>query len=361
MLSSKVSTVVVVVAAVIFCFVNFSFSADSEGQKTYRIGYIEGGPYWIFSSELDAIKSALSDMGWKDRIDFLKDEYYSPGWNEDKKPELIESAQKLMSSKDLDLIVAAGTDAVAAILKVNNRQTPIVGISVSDAQKSGFILNESDSGVDNFTVRIVPNRFRRMFEIFHEMVGFKNLGLLYKNTEIGRTMTNYDDATLVAKELGFELIDYKNIKETGRNTEDTLNCLNGLKELVSQGMDAFFIPSLTCFDWKTSDVKMLLEYLNQNNIPTFARNGTRDVKAGALMGFSSVDFSDRGKFVADKIVKILQGEKPRSLAMVDNVTPKISINLHVAKQIGFNPDFEFLAVSNELFQEITLPEDRLVK
>ncbi|MEZ4525695.1 MAG: hypothetical protein R2941_07230 [Desulfobacterales bacterium] len=79
------------------------------------------------------------------------------------------------------------------------------------------------------------------------------------------------------------------------------------------------------------------------------------------MGFSTVDFSSRGKFVADKIVKILQGEKPRSLPMVDNAIPKISFNLHVAEKIGFNPPFDILAASDELFQEITLPEDRLVK
>ncbi len=332
-------------------------SSSAEEKKIYRIGYLESDPYWIFSYELAAIKEALTEMGWGNKIEFPSDAYFSPGREEEKKPLWLQRAKELMARKDIDLIISAGTDATSVILEANNGKTPIVGIAVSDPIKSNFVLNPTDSGVDNFTVRIVMDRFRRMFEIFHEVVGFKKLGLIYWNTENGKKYTNLEEAHLVAKERNFEVVEYNKVSETGKAGD----CLKGLEELVSQDIDAFYIPALNCFDWKTSDVKMLLDYLNQNKIPTFARNGTRDVKAGALMGFSSVDFSGRGKFVADKIVKILQGEKPRSLAMVDNAIPKISINLFVAQQIGFNPAFDFLAVSDELFQEITLPEDRLVK
>ena len=110
-----------------------------------------------------------------------------------------------------------------------------------------------------------------------------------------------------------------------------------------------------------SDVKQLLDVLSEAKIPTFAREGTKGVKAGALMGFSTTDFASRGNFISDKIVRILQGEKPRSLPMVDATKPKISLNLPVAVKIGFDPPVDLLASSDEIFQETTLPEDRLVK
>lgn len=337
--------------------VSVGYCADTIPKKIYKIGYLEPAPYWIFSHELDAIKKALAEMGWKDKIEFPADAFFNPGREDDKKPLWSKRADELMARKDIDLIITAGTDATATMLKANNGKTPIVAISVSDPIKSKFVLNEKDSGVDNFNVRVAPNQYKRMFEIFHDVVGFKKLGLVYWDTENGKRYTNLDDAHLVAKERGFEVIEYKKVSESGM-PED---CLKGLQELASKKTDAFFIPALTCFDWKTSDVKMLLDFMNEKKIPVFARSGTRDVKAGALMGFSTVDFSSRGKFVADKIVKILQGEKPRSLPMIDNAIPKISINLHVAKKIGFNPPFDILAASDELFQEITLPDDRLVK
>ncbi len=337
--------------------VSVGYCADTIPKKIYKIGYLEPAPYWIFSHELDAIKKALAEMGWKDKIEFPADAFFNPGREDDKKPLWSKRADELMARKDIDLIITAGTDATATMLKANNGKTPIVAISVSDPIKSKFVLNEKDSGVDNFNVRVAPNQYKRMFEIFHDVVGFKKLGLVYWDTENGKRYTNLDDAHLVAKERGFEVIEYKKVSESGA-AED---CLKGLEELVSKKIDAFFIPSLNCFDWQASNMKMLLDFLSEKKIPTFARNGTRDVKGGALMGFSSIDFSSRGKFIADKIVRIFQGEKPRSLPMIDNAIPKISINLHVAKKIGFNPPFDILAASDELFQEITLPDDRLVK
>ena len=47
--------------------------------------------------------------------------------------------------------------------------------------------------------------------------------------------------------------------------------------------------------------------------------------------------------------------------MVDDAPPKIAINLAVAREIGFDPSFEILGASDEIYNEITLPEKRLVK
>jgi len=343
MMSHSKANMVYIAIMMMFFMIFLPVATNAEDQKTYRIGYLEPGPYWIFSYELDAIKKAFAEMGWKDKIEFPADAYFSPGREEDKKPLWTKRAEELMSRKDIDLIIVAGTDATATVLKVNNGKIPIVAISVSDPIKSKFVLNEQDSGIDNFTVRIVPNQFKRMFEIFHDVVGFKKLGLVYSDTENGKRYANVEEARQVAKERNFEVIEYKNISPAEKQEE----CLSGLRYLNDQKADAFFIPSMVCFDWKNSDVKSLLDFMAEKKIPTFARNGTRDVKAGALMGFSTVDFSSRGKFVADKIVRIFQGEKPRSLPMVDNAMPKISFNLHVAEKIGFNPPFDILAASDE--------------
>ena len=48
-------------------------------------------------------------------------------------------------------------------------------------------------------------------------------------------------------------------------------------------MDAFFIGPLNCFDLGGEGMAPLLQKLNQWKIPTFARDGSEYVKAGALM------------------------------------------------------------------------------
>lgn len=331
--------------------------------KIYKIAYLENGPFWAFDEIMKATQKALEsqkvrkEYSFEGKIEFPSELHFSPGWENEKKNELHEKAKELMERDDIDLIIVAGTSATAALLKVNNQKTPIISIGVSDPVKSKFVLNEKDSGVDNYTARVVPGRFKRMFQIFHDVVEFSKLGLLYPDTENGRKYSNVDDAYEVAQERGFKIIEYKDI--TSPETLD--ECMRGIQWLIDQGMDAFFIPALTCFDWKTCDANQLMTLLIKNKIPTFAREGTKFVKAGALMGFSSIDFSKRGELVASKIIRILKGEKPRSLPLVDNAMPVISLNIYVAEQIGVSPSFDILGASDEIFQEITLPEDRLVK
>ncbi|MFP5213609.1 MAG: ABC transporter substrate-binding protein [Acidobacteriota bacterium] len=346
--------VLCVLAALVLCTVK---GVAAEEPKKYRIGYIEAGPYWIFEGTYATIKKALGTMGWAQKVEFPEDAHVSPGWEPEKKPVLEEKAKTLMARTDLDLIISAGTDASKAVVAANNNRTPIVAIAMSDPVRSKVVTSDKDSGTDNLTVYFELERYKRMFRMFHDVVGFKKLGLIYSDTENGKLYANADDAREVAKEKGFEVVEYAKVSRAEKPEE----CMEGLKWLVSQGVDAFFIPALSCFDWSANDVKPLMDYLTANKIPTFAREGTKVVKAGALMGFSTIDFSSRGSFIADKIVRILQGEKARALPMVDNAPPKISLNVSVAQEIGFDPPVDILAASDEVFSEITLPEDRKTK
>ncbi len=350
----KISIRLIIATITILCLMLFISSGFAQ-TKPYRIAYIEAGEYWTYTETFNAIKNHLEAKGYKDKVVYPAELNFSPGW--DQKEALQKDAAKLMARDDVDLVIAAGTAATEAILKYNNRKTPILAMAVADAVKSKFVKSQDDSGLDNFTVRIVPGRYKRMFEIFHEVVGFKTLGLIYPDNENGHKYSNVEDAHQVAKEMGFEIIAYDKIGDA----ESSVDCEAGISYLIDQGIDAFFIPALNCFDWKLNDVAPLLDMLTQKRIPTFSREGTRTVKAGALMGFSTYDFRDRGQFLGERVASILKGESPRKLTMVDNATPKITFNLKVAADIEFDPSVDILAASDEIYQEITLPEERLKK
>ncbi len=335
--------------SLIFLVVPLAFGLRPAMSQHYTIGSLEGGSFWLFSDTLKAVKQFLDAEQWSTDITFAADAQRSPGWEQ---PHLLEQeAQALMNRDDLDLIIAMGTDATRALLEANNHHTPIVAMAVSDPIGSKFVASAEDSGIDNFTVRLDLDRFPRMFEIFHQVVEFERLGLIFPDTQSGRQFTNLAEARSVAAQRGFEIIEY-----AGLTDESTQDCRAGLDDLIQQGIDAFFIPSLVCFDWQQSDVDTLLSHLRDAGVATFARNGSQDVMGGALMGFSTVDFSRRGQFLAQMIINILQGTSPRSLNMVDTGIPKISFNLAVAHEIGFNPPFDILAATDELYQDIILPD-----
>lgn len=328
--------------------------------RVWKAGYLQAGDYWSYSATTTAIFDALGAMsrsnylGWQDSVVLADGARLSPGW--DNKDGLKKAAKELLARNDLDIILSAGTGATAALIeasKESHRKIPIVAFAVTDAIASGFVISETDSGLDSFTVRLVPGWYKRMFEVFHEVVGFRKLGIMYPDTVDGRRYSNVQEAREVAAVAGFELVEYSGIG----SSESAEECQKGLDYLYAKGIDAFFIGPLLCFDWKQSDVRSLLGSMVAHDVASFAREGTPFVRSGALLGFSTSDYSGRGRFSAEQIVRILRGAKPRSLPMVDNDIPKISFNLAVAEDIGYDPPFDLLAASDEVFQTISTPRE----
>jgi hypothetical protein len=349
--------------------------ASTSVAAELRVAYLEGSRFSSYIKTFDAVQKRVRELGITDQITFpVADACYSGDSGLEKAEydkQLLEFATKLLQRRDIDMIFSAGTAASQALLKAagclsesdkrvraDNPECklplPVVASSVSDAVKSGFVINQHDSGTENYTVRIIPERYSRMFRIFHDEVRFKKLGLLYVDDDKGRQFANVEDAETVANERGFQII--RHILSPPIHQH---KCEAGLKDLVKQGIDAFYMSVHTCFEWgkPQNNVYHNLQYLIGNNVRIFARQGSRDVKAGALLGFSTIDFSARGNFIVDMMVKIMQGATPRGLAMIDKAPPTIALNLYVAQKIGFDPSFDILGASDEIYQEIILPED----
>ncbi len=323
---------------------------------TYKVGYIEGGPFWVFTDLIDSISDHIKKYSdWDDKIEFPPDAYFSPGWDDTDQEKLPNMAQDLMSRTDLDLIVCAGDAATKAVLNANNLSTPILAIGLPDPVKSGFVSSSEDSGINNFTTQVDPDGVKRMLYIFHDVINFSRLGYMYFDDQSEKWQKFYlEDAQQAADERGFELVTY-NLK--GVKPEQ---CRKAIEDLAAKGIDAFFIPAHPCFDWKQNDVQSELQFFMDKRIPTFSSLGKQDVEAGALMGFVNADLDQVGAFVASKVVRILRGQSPRSLPMMDDSNPKIYLNLYVARRLNFEPTFSILAATDAMYEQITLPKDRLV-
>ena len=325
---------------------------SAHGQETAvkRIGYLEAGHFWLFDRTYEAFQQAMARQSAV-RVQYPSDARHSPGWDAANMERLPASARELMAREDLDLVVGMGTAAVKALLVANNGRTPILGMGMADPVAAGVVRDITDSGVDNFTCQVVVDRWTTMFRVFYDVVRFRKLGILYQNSPEGRVYAALDDVHAVASELGFTVAAYGGLSTA--ETED--ECRQGLAQLRKDGMDAFFIGPLNCFDWDSNDVGALLRTLNDWNIPTFARDGSDFVKAGALMGFSTWNFGPTGEFLANQAVAIFSGSQPRSLSMVDRVEPTIAVNLETAARIGFHFPFDVLVVADEIFEKTVRP------
>jgi ABC-type uncharacterized transport system substrate-binding protein len=75
------------------------------------------------------------------------------------------------------------------------------------------------------------------------------------------------------------------------------------------------------------------------------------VHAGVLMLISASDEENVGRFVANAVVKALNGADLNSLPCVYTSAPSISVNYDVAQRIGYPLSFEFLAICDEIYTE----------
>lgn len=315
-----------------------------------RIGYLEAGPFWLFDSTWSAFRAAMVQND-EFRYEFPPDARLSPGWEPAQMQTLPEQAEQLMRRKDLDLVVGMGTAAVKALLAANDGSKPIIGMGMADPLAAGVVKSAEDSGVDNFTCLVAVDRWSSMFRVFYDVVHFQRLGILYQDSPEGRVYAALADARAIASELGFSLVLYGKLS----SAESVEECSRGLDALHEQGMDAFFIGPLNCFDITGGGIAPLLDKLTRWSVPTFARDGSDYVKAGALMGFSTWNFSPAGQALARQALEIFRGAKPRSLSMLDRAEPSIALNLAVAKAIGFDFPFDVLVTADELHETVTAP------
>lgn len=322
---------------------------DTSTNTPRTIAYFEPGHFWLYDSTYDAFKNALKERNVS--ASYPENLNFSMNW--EATPEQMQDVAKKIFAAHPDLVIAAGTAAVRALLAVNDGHTPIIGIALADPIAAGLVKNVNDSGVDNFTCEVIPDRWQSMYKAFHEVIRFKNLGIMYPAGPEGRIYAGADDALLVGRQTGFAVL------EEVIPDESTASCQEGLRRLYERGADAFFIGPLNCFDWSATDPTPLIDLLNKTyQMPTFARDGSVFVQGGALMGFATWDFTPSGKNLADKAIQIFEGRKARSLPMRAFVEPLIALNLQTARELEIDLPFDVLIAADEIYETTIKPDLR---
>ena len=311
-----------------------------------KVAYFEKGPFWLYKQSYASLQQALKQRT-AFRYSYPDSLYKSPGWDVD--DARMDMEARALLAGDADIIIAAGTSAVRALLRVTSNEKPVIGIALADPVAAGIMSQEGNSPVPSFTTEVFPNRWRSMYRVFHDVVGFKRLGIMYPQGPEGRVYAAVDDAYSVAQEQHFGIV------ESIIPDETPASCRAGIEELHKKGADSFFISPLVCFDWSETDPSGLLKLLHGYKMPTFARDGSLFVQGGALIGFSTWDFSPSANRLADAIETICQGTSPDSIHMVISPEPRIAINLQAAAELGIVFPFDVLLVADEIYEKTIAP------
>lgn len=342
-----------------------------DGKK-WRIGYVESGDYSEYPRTLKVLALGLQQLGWlkvppipdgldgrqmwdflvsqakSDTLEFVEDAWWQPGnFDAAKRPAVRQAiTDRLRQRGDIDLIIAMGTVAGQDMAALGAPVPTIVGSS-SDPVGAKIVKSVEDSGYDNLHARVQPERYQRQVRLFHEIVPFKTLGLVYEDSPEGRTYAAVEAVNQVAGELGFNIRSC-NARSNGIAREiATANMLACYRELAPI-VDAVYVtvhPGIT-----PESVADVAAILRQAKVPSFAMLGSEQVKKGLLMSLAQADYSYVGLFYAETMARIFNGAVPRQLSQIWVDPAKIALNLETARIIGFDPPMDILLAADEVFE-----------
>ncbi|MDM8524490.1 ABC transporter substrate binding protein [Desulfococcaceae bacterium HSG8] len=382
----KVFFRITLINVVFIFFLSFSagFAADKKEYPTsppakiakkWRVGYLEGGMYKDYPRVFTATVEGLAELGWIEKISipreikadtgklwewmtanirsrylqFIPDAYYSNQWdNELRKQNKAIILRRLNEKRDIDLMFALGTWA-GQDLANSEHSVPTIICSVSDPLAAKIVKSVEDSGYDHVHTRLDPTRYERQVRAFHDIIGFKKLGVTFTDTLAGRSYASIETIEKVARERNFKVVECS--VEAGNAEAQELSVIKCANELALK-IDAYYISIKAAVNQRT--LPKILDAMNAHNIPTFSQARVKYVRQGVLLSIANPSKTELGRFHAKVIARVINGAKPRDLNMVYEAPVKIAFNKATAKIIDLKDDiYQLLSeTADEVYEEI---------
>ncbi|MDR2368502.1 MAG: ABC transporter substrate-binding protein [Deltaproteobacteria bacterium] len=344
---------------------------EARPKRPMKIIYFEAGPYHDYSMNLLALAKGLAELGlirngnaptpvdgaaggtWKwlsenaggNDLSFLADGFYSADWDDDRQLEMKEEVLGRIEKGEVDLVLAMGT--VAGQLMITNEHGAFVlSITATDPMAAGITKTPERSGLGHVHVQVQEGRIERQLSMFHNAFGFKTLGVPYDITPEGQATMGISTIGKVAADKGFKVnscMANLEINDRDKSYQYLVDCL----ERLSRQSDAIYLTVTNAMD--ENRMEGILAPMIANKRPTFSQKGSSETKRGVLMSMAEDDFISSGRFEAQVISEILAGRNPGEINQIYLPPLTMALNFKMATLIGWDPPFETLAATNELY------------
>jgi putative tryptophan/tyrosine transport system substrate-binding protein len=259
-------------------------------------------------------------------------------WAEGQFDRLPGMAADLVGRKVAVICAGAGDVAIRAAMAAT-KTTPIVFTTASDPVRAGFVLSLSRPGgnVTGATFMGVELVAKRL-ELLHEILpGITRIALLVNPNNPGLMQDNIELSKAAAQRLGLELIVVKAGSE-GEIESAVVDAVGQLAKALSIGNDAYL----------SSRSRQIAFFALRHALPTMSES--RDgVAAGLLVSYGpnqAETFRRAGLYVG----RILKGEKPADLPVIQPTNFELFINLTTAKALGLQIPGQLLGRADELIE-----------
>ena len=297
------------------------------------IGFLNSASAGPFKQFVDAFRRGLNETGFVEGQNVMID--YR--WAEGQYNRLPELATDLVR-RNVAVIAATGGAASGLAAKAATVTTPIVFIHALDPVKLGFVasLNRpggNATGIYLFTTVLEPKKL----ELLHELVP--------KAVVIG--------ALVNPRNPNAETVS-KNLQEAARALGLQIHVVNAATErefgaafaaLVQQRADALIVTTDPFFNTRREELVALAA---REGIPTIYE--WREFTAvGGLMSYGTI-LEDSYRQAGVYTGRILKGEKPADLPVIQPTKFELVINLKTAKALGLSVPDKLLALADDVIE-----------
>jgi len=316
-------------AAVAF---TWSFAALSQQQPV--VGILHSASQVSFERYLTSFRKGLGEAGYIEGRNVSIVQRWADG-HYDRLPELAAD----LVQRRVNVIAVPGNTMTALAAKAASGTIPVVFGIPDDPVKLGLVASLAHpggnaTGVNFFTAELIAKRMGLMHELDPRAVRF---GLPVNPDDVTVTEATVADAQAAARALGLQ------IQVIKASTADEIDA--AFEAMMRQRSDSLFVAPGGFFNSRRVQLAILAA---RAGIP--ASYAARDyAEAGGLMSYGT-NIGDMFRQVGVYAGRVLKGEKPADLPVLQPTTFEFVINLRTAKALGFDVPATVLARADEVIE-----------
>jgi putative ABC transport system substrate-binding protein len=303
-----------------------------QAGKVWRIGVLEATSPSLNTTNLDAFRQGLRELGYVEGRNFVI-EYRSA----DGRPERFPSLASELVRLRVDLIVTRGTPAVLAAKKATG-SIPIVMATSADPAGFGVVSGlarpgTNVTGLSTIAVELAAKRLELLKEAIPRIARIAELA----NMSSPASASQWRQIEVAARSLGLEpqLLDVRASADFARAFDTAIN----------QRADAIIVANDTLTQ---SHLIRIVDLSAKHRLPSIYAS-REFVDAGGLMAYGP-NFTDLYRRAATYVDKILKGAKPADLPIEQPTKFELVINLKTAKALGLTIPPSVLARADQVIE-----------
>jgi putative ABC transport system substrate-binding protein len=297
------------------------------------VGFINAASAENFKRQVAAFLKGLAQNGYVDGQN-VKVEYRWAEGQYDQMPSLIAE----LLGRQAAVISVTGSTAAAQAAMAATRTVPIVFVIGADPVKFGLVTSLNRPGGNVTGVSFLVNLLvTKQLGLLHELIpGATNFGFI-----VNPNNPNAESDTINAR-LAAEALNRKIVVVKARTREDIDHAFT---LLTQERADALLISADPLFSGSRGQLAALAA---RHTLPTMF-NSREFALAGGLLSYGP-DQADAYREAGIYVGRILSGEKPSDLPVVQPTRFELLINIKTARSLGLNVPPLLLARADEVIE-----------